>query len=284
MSYKPDERDWMAYLYGELEGEDKERFEQYLLHSPEAQKELMHYRNFRAVLSAVEDKEVIAPPIFVGEGKSKSFFDTPYIKTILAIAASLAMLIVLAKVTDVQVRASGNEFRLTFGEPVPSVVPAEDPAPVGLTEQQVKEMIQASLANNNAELQASLKENEEKLTASIRKNLAVNSGRIDELVRQASTASQEQVRSYVASMQSENMEMVKNYFQLTSSEQKKYMENLLVDFAEYLQQQRNNDLQLVQSRLKNIEQNTDIFKQETEQILTSIITTVGTTSEKEIKN
>jgi len=49
----------------------------------------------------------------------------------------------------------------------------------------------------------------------------------------------------------------------------------LVDFSKYLQQQRNDDLQVVQSRLNNLEQNTDVFKQETEQILSSIITTVG---------
>jgi cob(I)alamin adenosyltransferase len=65
---------------------------------------------------------------------------------------------------------------------------------------------------------------------------------------------------------------VKDYFQLTANDQKKYIENLLVDFAKYLQQQRTDDLKIVQSRLNNIEQNNDQFKQETEQILSSIIT------------
>jgi hypothetical protein len=50
---------------------------------------------------------------------------------------------------------------------------------------------------------------------------------------------------------------------------------LLVDFSKYLQQQRSDDLQLVQSRLNNMEKNTNVFRQETEQILSSIITTVG---------
>jgi hypothetical protein len=72
---------------------------------------------------------------------------------------------------------------------------------------------------------------------------------------------------------------VKDYFQLSTGEQKQYIENILVDFAEYLEQQRNNDLQLVQTQLNSLQQNTDIFKQETEQILTSIISTVGTTNQ-----
>jgi hypothetical protein len=71
------------------------------------------------------------------------------------------------------------------------------------------------------------------------------------------------------------MQLVKNYFQLTATEQKDYIENLLVDFSKYLQQQRTNDLQVVQTRLNTLEQNTGVFQQETEQILSSIITTVG---------
>jgi hypothetical protein len=137
-------------------------------------------------------------------------------------------------------------------------------------------MISTSVNENNLAMQANWKQTQLQIDASIKKNLADNSGKINDLVQQASNASQEQIRQFVAGMQTENVAMVKDYFQLTSSEQKKYIENLLVDFAKYLQQQRTDDLQLVQSRLNNLEQNTDLFKQETEQILSSIITTVGT--------
>jgi methionyl-tRNA synthetase len=88
----------------------------------------------------------------------------------------------------------------------------------------------------------------------------------------------------VSGLQAENMQLVKNYFQLTSSEQKQYIESLLVDFAKYLQQQRNDDLQVVQTQLNSLQQNTDIFKQETEQILTSIISTVESRKSLGTKN
>jgi hypothetical protein len=133
-------------------------------------------------------------------------------------------------------------------------------------------------------MQASLRETQKQLDASIRSNLAFNSGKMDQLVREASTASQQQIRQFVDGIRTENMEQVKDYFQLTATEQKKYIENLLVDFAKYLQQQRNNDLQLVQTRMNSLEQNTDLFKQETEQILSSIITTVGNPVTGETKN
>jgi hypothetical protein len=284
MNYRPDEKDWIAYLYGELEGSEKEKFEQYLLENEQARVEVEKYKGLRNLLSTVEDKEVIAPPIVFGDAKQRFLWNAPYFKTIVSIAASLLLIILVGKLTGTQMSVNDNEFKLTFGSPVTEEVqPVQEQQPL-LTEGQVQEMINSALQNNNSAIETSWKQNEQKLTASIRKNLEVNSTKIDQLVRQASNATQDQIRDYVAGLQSQNMQMVKDYFQLTSTEQKSYIENLLVDFADYLQQQRTNDLQVVQTRLNSIEQNTDLFKQETEQILSSIITTVGNPETKETRN
>lgn len=292
MSYKPDEKDWMAYLYGELDEEDKRKFDQYLLEDIGARQELERWQNMRKVLSAAEDKEIIAPPIFIGDHpadparlQQRNLWNTPYIRLITAVAASLLLIILAGKLTDAELILSGNEFRLSFGEQTPVTQPrVEGPAAAGLSPEQVQEMINASLHHNNEVMQAGLEKTREKLDASIRKTLAANSGTIDALVREASSASQQQIQQFVDGIRAENMEQVKKYFQLTSTEQKDYIENLLVDFAKYLQQQRNDDLQLVQMRMKSLEQNTDLFKQETEQILSSIITSVGNPVPQETQN
>ncbi len=282
MSYKPTEIDLMAYLYGELEGEEKERVERYLLENPQARQSLESMRNVRGMLGQVEDQEVIAPPIFVGEPRRRMLWDAPYFKTIVSIAASVIIIMMVGVFSGMQVSLKDSEFRLSFGtpEPVP-VQPAAQPA--ALTAQQVQDMINASMDRNNTALEASLKQTQQDLDASIRKSLTANSGKIDQLVRRASLASQDQVKEYVASLRTENMQMVKDYFRMSSGQQKQYVEELLVDFAKYLQQQRSNDLQLVQTRINSIEQNTSVFRQETEQILTSIISTVGTAPAKETK-
>jgi hypothetical protein len=192
---------------------------------------------------------------------------------VLSVAASLLLIMVVGKLMDIQISAGGNEFRMSFG----TTQKQETASPVApsLSPTEVQQMINASLNENNLAMQSSWKETQEKLDQSIRTNLASNSGKIDQLVRQASTASQDQIRQYVSTLQAENAAMVKNYLQLSSTEQKDYIEDLLVDFAKFIQQQRQDDLQVVQSKLNNIEQNTNVFKQETEQILSSIITTVG---------
>jgi hypothetical protein len=276
MSYKPDERDFMAYLYNEMESPEKEKFERYLLENPDAQKNLAGFQRMHHMMGAIKDKEVIAPPIVIGDATPRFNWNTPYLKTILSIAASLILIILVGRVAGIQATLANNEFKLSFGTPEAAPVTKETPSTI--TALEVQNMINSSLSENNLAMQSNWRQTQEKLDASVRTNLAVNSARVNELVSQAATASQEQIRQFVSGMQSENSQVMKDYFQLTSTEQKKYIENLLVDFAKYLQQQRTDDLQLVQSRLNNLEQNTDLFKQETEQILSSIITSVGSNS------
>jgi hypothetical protein len=270
MSYRPDESTWMAYLYGELDEKEKEKMEQFLSENPDAQKELQQWMSLRKMMNTIPDKEVIAPPLFLGDTQHNGFWSSPYFKTILSIAASLIIVILVGRFSGLHIGYVGQELRIGFGEP--RQIQNVQPTTPSLTTAEVQDMINNSLTQNNAVMQASMKESQQKLDASIKKNLLANSTRVDKLVRQAATASDEQIQQYVASLQNENMKLVKDYFQLTSSEQKKYIEDMLVDFAKYLQQQQSNDLQVVQTRLNSLEKNTNMFKQETEQILSSIIT------------
>ena len=273
MSYKPDETVLMAYLYDELSGEEKVMVEKYLQENPAAMKEVESFRNLRTMMTSVADKEVIAPPIVMEDSKQRFFWHAPYFKTITAIAASLLLLMIAGKVMDIQVNFSGNEMKLSYGKPTEVAVPQN-----GLTQEQVQSMINSSMEKNNQFVQTSLDESQRKLDASIRQNLAMNSTKINGLVKQASQASQNEVRLFVASLQNQNKQLVKDYFQLSTNDQQKYIESLLVDFSKYLQQQRNNDLETIQTRLTGLEQNTSVFKQETEQILASIISNSNSTS------
>ena len=249
MSYKPDEKDWMAYLYGEMEEGDKKRFDEYILQNPVAKQELEKYQNLRTILSIATDKEVIAPPIFVGDdgpsANARAFrtWNSGYVRIITAVAASLILIILVGRLSGTQLIVSDHEFRLSFKDAAVSDR-EEEPAENSVSPETVQTMINASLEKNNDLVKASLEETQRKLNASIRTNLALTSGKLDQLVREASLASQDQIRQYVEGIRSENMQQVKDYFQLTSTEQKKYIENLLIDFNKYLEQQRNNDLQL----------------------------------------
>src|SRR4051794_25983115 len=100
MNYKPDEKDWVAYLYGELEGEEKDKMDLHLLENAEARKEFEKFQNLRSMMSSVEDKEVIAPPIFIDSDKQRFLWNAPYFKMIVSIAASLLLVLLVGRLTN----------------------------------------------------------------------------------------------------------------------------------------------------------------------------------------
>jgi hypothetical protein len=275
MNYKPDEGMLIAYLYGELTATEAEKVQLYLQQHPEELKKLQGLGELRTLISNIQDQEVIAPPIFMDDANVKPLWQSNYFKTVMSIAASLLFLMVAGKFLGTEISYSNGELAINFGgkkEPVKEIVQPS------LTEEKVKEMIQNSLASNNEVITANWTEDQKRLSQSIRQNLDQNSKKIDALMKGAADASQAQVRGFVASLQNENLKLMKDYFQLSTADQKKYTEGLLVDFSEYLKEQRRQDLMILQTRVNSIEKNTDQFKQETEQILASIISTpVGKT-------
>ena len=275
MNYKPDETTLISYLYGELDSDTHKQVEKYLQENPEERKRLDEWGFARTVMGQLQDKEVIAPPIILGDdSRQKPFWKEQYFRMPLGIAASLLFILVAAKLLGLSASYVPGELKIGFGA-------KEQSEKIQLlTEQQVGAMIQTSVASNNEVLKAGWNDDKNSLEQLIQKNLNSNSRKIDQLMQTASAANQEQVRSFVGQLQNDNLKLMKDYMQLSSTGQKEYIESLLVDFSKYLQEQRKHDLQLFQTRMNKVEENTDQFKQETEQILTSLITNTGTTNQK----
>ncbi len=254
----------IAYLYGELNEKEKAKLEDYFQQHPEELAKLRALNDVREIMSHAQDKEVIAPPVFVDDAGTRPLWQSSYFRISMSIAASILFLLVAGKLLGPEINYSKGELRISFGNKTEQqVVPANT-----LSEEKIKEMISASLASNN-EVQKNFRdEDQKKLMQSL---VDVNSKKMDALAKNASMASREQVQAFVAGLQEQNLKLMKDYFQLSSTEQKKYMETMLTDFSGYLQEQRKQDLQLVQSKMSYLEKNSNQLKQETEQILTSLI-------------
>ena len=266
MNYKPDEATLVAYHYGELEGEELQKVEEYLRENPAERKRLQEWKDAREIMATLGDKEVIAPPIILGDNH-RSFWQEGYVRMSLGIAASFLVLLVAARLMGLSATYKSGEVRLGFGQPA-------EPVPVAatLSEEKVAAMIQASLQQNNQSLQSGWSEDRKRLEDNIKNNIASGSEHINQLVQKASAGQQEQVKEFVAQLQTDNLKLMKDYLQLSTEGQKQYVETLLVDFSKYLQEQRKQDVQFFQSSMSNMQQNTDQFKKETEQILTTLIT------------
>lgn len=269
---KPDESTLIAYLYGELDAKETEKVVKYLNQNPDVEKKLQQLSDVQGILNHVEDQEVIAPPIFMDSNKHASrFWRSSYFKTVMSIAASFLVLLVAAKLIGPEIMYSNGELRISFKEQKQIEKPIDQTKAASITYVDVQDMINNSLIKNNEMIATEWANNNKKIQASLRNNLSSNSAKIDELMKVTSQASQDQVRSFVASMQEDNRKVMSDYMQLSAKDQKMYVENLLVDFSKYLQEQRKQDLVFFQSRMSSIEKNSSQFKQETEQILSSII-------------
>ncbi len=135
----------MAYLYGELEGKEKEMVEQYLLENAEARLELEKLKQLRHALSNVKDKEVIAPPIFVGDSRPSFIWNAPYFKTIVSIAASLLIIMLVGKFSGLQIGYTDNELRISFGKQIRTAGPVTITPVETLSSGEVQQMINATL-------------------------------------------------------------------------------------------------------------------------------------------
>ena len=209
MNYKPDEGTLISYLYGELSADEAMKVQTYLHANPEALKKLQALGDTKNILHQVQDKEVIAPPIFMDDTKTVSLWHNSYFKTVMSIAASLLFIMVAGRLMGTEINISSGELKISFGgkkeQPTQLIQPS-------LTEDKVQEMIQSSLAKNNEVITTSWTEDQKRLGQSIRQNLDQNSKKIDALMKTASDASQEQVRGFVASLQNENLKLMKDYF------------------------------------------------------------------------
>lgn len=265
MKDRLDESTLIAYHYGELEGEERANVEAWLQQHPEEKRRLAEWGNTQTVFGVLRDKEVIAPPI-VFDNLPRSFWREGYVRMSLGIAASLLVVLVAARLLGLNITYASGEMRIAFGA-------VSQPAGSSLSEERVSELIDASLKKNNESIQAAWTEDRKTLEDNIRKNVLSNSERIDQLVRNVSQGQQQQIREFVAQLHSDNLKRMQDYLQLSSQSQKEYVQTLLVDFSKYLDAQRATDLQNVQKSLTSLEENTNQFKKDTEQILTSLINT-----------
>jgi hypothetical protein len=263
---KIDEGTLMAYLYGELSATEKSEVEKHFQENPNALQAFQEMQRVKAALGKITDKEVIAPPIFMDDEKPVvSVWRSGFVRYAVGIAAAFFIVMVGARLLGVQMEYSDNAFTLSFGE-----VRKQDPMQ-GLSPDQVQQMINASLAKNNDYVQASWSESQNKLNEALNKNTALTSQRMNEISKTTASASQEEIRQFMERLRNENSQAMQDYIRLSSNDQRLYIENLLVDFTKYMQEQRNSDLNMVNARIATIEEDNTIFREEAGQILTSLI-------------
>lgn len=240
--------DWkeklMDYLYDEMDAQERIAFETELAQNEQLRIELQQLQGTKNITSRLEDETVSAPPFFQVYHTEKNHSKPQGIKWFMAVAASLLFLMVAAKFTGLQVSNSQGEFRMAFGE----TKQVEN----GVQKSDVDSLISTALASYEEKLQTQRKQDfQSYLAASKNDNRKI-------------------IKDYLTALETSNTAMMQAYWKESTQQQEVYLKTLLSDFAGYMEQQRENDMDYLIAKMELMESDKDLFKLETGQILNSL--------------
>lgn len=253
MSYKPDEGTLAAYLYGELSKEEEAKVKDYLESNPEVKKEVDDAKDARSILGKLQDREVTAPSFVFDDSatvvvsRGGGGFNT-FLRSTIAIAASIALLMVTAYATKLNVNNQQGTFQISFGS-------SNGSTDTSVNEAEVKAWMQETLAMNNVDLINKINSLESDLGEQIKELDAVDVSK-SQFVNDK--LDQRVIDKYLSQLKAENRNIILNLMEVSTRDQKQYMDELMTDFAAFVQEQRRSDLELIEGTISRIANNSDI--------------------------
>lgn len=259
------------YLYGEMSADEKKEFEARLTEDPELQKELETLQSTREDLSQLEDKEVMEPFSIWGHTKSGWMGNNNnkraiMLRPITAIAASLIILMVVGFATDFSLRINKEGFQMGFHKTEGS---SNKPS---ITEDDVKRILAQEIEKNNEQIFANLHQTQNTINSKL--------ASLEAVADQSKNTNNQSITSndlneFFVNVQSKNAKLLEDYLNQSSQQQQQYFKTMLTQFNEYLQEQRTEDLNFVQSEILQVKYSQKQQKNETDQVLAGLISTVS---------
>ncbi|HEY5690435.1 MAG TPA: hypothetical protein VIS49_03175 [Cyclobacteriaceae bacterium] len=272
MNYKPGKDTLIAYLYGELSQEEKNKVEGYLSENPTAQREVAELQNTLKVLGKLPDLEV-TPPTFVFNRDKVVVVEhgntrIPMLKIVMGIAASILIVMLVGYFTHFRITYSNQSLSIGYGE---AAMPSNQPA----NTVDIDQLVQQAIAKNNKDVLGRMEDMNNHFNAELASQSRERASTINTLLERTKEMNDNVIQMYVSQMRDENRRVIENLFSLSNAQQQRVMNDVLTDFSQYLENQRQSDLRLIQASFNGLKDNTETNLQETNQILASIITTVN---------
>lgn len=229
--------------------------EQYLSEHQDARKEFDEMKEVLGIMGHANDREVETPlfsftnpsKVIVNEKSNGSWWKYP-----LGIAASLAFLMVVGYLTSFNISSESGQLRMAFGD-------QESVREETFTREQVKEMISLALDENNRLVSQQIANTKEDLISQ------VNQAPVE--------VDQQLLNNYIQRLRQYNAETMAGLLEESELQQRRYTDQVVQDLAIFLDLQRQDDMELIQARIEDISDDTERFSRQTDQILTSLLST-----------
>jgi hypothetical protein len=243
--------DWKAkmmdYLYDEMSSMEKKAFEEELAQNSELKEELESFQSGKNIMGNWKDEEASAPPFFNVHKNTENHHTPTGYKWFLSIAASLLILMLAGKFTGLQISNQNDGFQIAFKQ--------ENQSNPQLDKSEVQQIVNVALANYEDKLDAERKEDKQEL---------------EHYLSQQNQQNKKLINNYLTGLQESNMQMMQTYWKEGTEQQQLYTQQLLTNFADYIEEQRKEDMDYLFAKMELMESDKDLFKIETGQMINSL--------------
>lgn len=254
------------YLTGELSKEDNEAFEKYLKNDPALAGEVKDLAKTRKLLSFVYDEEVIEPPIYQFLDQDKYNGRFPRVVWVVAsIAASICLLMLVGYLTKFNAGYQDNRLQLGFGQSVQQQVTRAD----------MEQLLTNFKSNTEKDWGMAFASMKNKVSHDFEASLSQQQNKIDKIAKSVNTMPDDRIEFFIKQISLENRKSINNFYETSTKQQEQYLRSLMLQFYDYLNQQREEDLRLVEANLLRLKSDNDEKQELTNQVLARIISTVN---------
>ncbi len=253
------------YLYGEMTAVQKAEFEQRMARDEELRKEVESLSGVRASLQEsgeARDKDFAPPvtPILYLNRNDR------WLRPWMAVAASVVLLFVVGYLTGFSIRTGDQGLFIGFAETNNTEM---------VDEQHIEKKVDELVEARQAALQEQLKQTQD----SLQMYFALLNNYKDEWQSRENripknAVSESELKQQMEGWQSANRELLQTYLTAVNKQQQAYLQDALMQFSDYLRDQREEDLLTIQQNLIDLKMYQDQQKIETNEVLAELIKTV----------
>jgi len=268
-------KELITYLYDEMSTEERQQFEIAMENNPELKREFEELKEMRSGLAQIQDKEVMEPFFLWGKQGAVSWSsmfkrrNLVMFKPFIAVAASLVIVLLIGYLTNFTITYQNQSLYIGFNKA--NTVNSE----ASYTQEQVAQLVNQEIAKNNAFIFSKLTETENNMDSRFAMLETSQNTQLTPTFAATDVVTKKELDIFLTSVRSNNLKVLQTYLQSSSVQQQEYFQAVLNEFSDFVENQREEDLRLIRRSMITLQENQQSQKEETDQILASILTTVN---------
>jgi hypothetical protein len=268
-------KELITYLYDEMSTEERQQFEIAMENNPELKREFEELKEMRQGLAQIQDKEVMEPFFLWGKQGSDSWAsmfkrrNVLMFKPFIAVAASFVIVLLIGYMTNFSITYQDQSLYIGFNKD--KKIGSE----TNYTPEQVAQLVNEEIAKNNAYIFSKLTETENNMDTRFAALETSQNTQLTPTYAATDVVTQKELDIFLSNVRSNNLKVLQTYLQSSSVQQQEYFQAVLTEFSDFVENQREEDLRLIRRSMITLQENQQTQKEETDEMLASILTTVN---------